>query len=428
MQKKLLTLVNQFLGKGDEAPFPELTINSIDWTRDYTSSVLAERKWIIKSLQNDFNTSEEESEFFKNEKYWSESKVKKLYQLSNFPHLLENSYFYRRPKSSGLLFLDHLHYHDKELEKSIHKSHLSFLDRFESDSSFIDFENSNSYSQLINFEDFKEEKEDKRKQVQKENLFSELVKLNLSRECEDLAKKISEMSTSIISSSLKREVQQFKPKKWKNWATTTSLIPRKMVSLDTSIPHLFLKNFLQTGLTPVESSLIPVGVLTRNFVKFTERFSVLRHISKEEVDKKMEGARGLNVHKDYVQWVDPEEKWFYTFLPLLNLYFDRFRERYVHTSITTWEEPEGFLSLADVETGDSLSFSEDYRRPVFLYEGIPPLTIGEDLHTIGNLIDSYEKESQEINKKELEEGGLAISSSSIDLDNCLKWIKQEMVD
>ncbi|AGX89292.1 hypothetical protein [Mycoplasma parvum] len=434
MPKKTKTLTSKKTKKEDFSSFSRnLSFsNKLHEWKLNSSSLLEDKKWIIRKLSNNFGNLLKAQDFLSNKANVLKKYIKKKDNFSEL-HSLNNEYFHKEIKSKALLFLDYLHFENEEMEIEKNNKYLSFLNEL-SKSSFSTADNLSSYFQLINFDLLQKEVNDENLKLKKELVFSELVQLNLSRECEEIELKIHEISQRLSLQYDSIKPDNIKYVQFKGWKTTSPLLSlispptKKIVSLDNSIPYLFFKTYFysedlfQTGKT----HLSPPPKFIEFIAKKAEKWSVLKYISPEEVAKKMEGAKGLKVSKKYIQWTDPEEKWFYHFLPLINLYFDRFREKYIYTNIVTWDQPEIVYPLTEVDSSDTLSFSEDYKtRPIFKYEGIPKLRIGGDLQILEDILDYYQKKYDKESAKLLDANGLAINNSSVNLEDCLKTIKQE---
>ncbi|AHC40488.1 hypothetical protein OVS_03710 [Mycoplasma ovis str. Michigan] len=283
------------------------------------------------------------------------------------------------------------------------------------------------YSDLLNTQELKQEIINKYKRIEEENLLSELTKLDLTIACEELSTKFEDKKEELEKTEEEQVTTFKKSSEWK--PPVLEVRPPKIkLPLDNSLPSMFLsflhsKEFAESSVSPLKDT--PKWIKKIN--SLINRWSISRYIP-EERTKALFSPLDLNtLNKQNVQWQDPQEKWFYYSMPLINLFFDRYREKYKKSLVTIWEEPEYTFPLTEIELCETANLFKAKYLPVFCYKGVPALEINKDLELVESLIEIYGKHSEKQAKKELEEEGFAEVQlgSSFNSDDLLSQLKRE---
>ncbi|CCE66559.1 hypothetical protein [Candidatus Mycoplasma haematominutum] len=287
-------------------------------------------------------------------------------------------------------------------------------------STLIHFPGCKEYSLLLDKHELHFELKKRLLEFEKESTISSLKQLNLTDVCENISKKLE----TVIYPEKKQTIAQVKlpAEKLKQEEKLSELlrIPVQRdwmkelpIPLQNSLPSMFLHRCFSPEVpkSAPQRELHPTPQFIQNLSKMVMRFSILRHYTPEEVERMVRENTDWTTAKSDIQWHDPQEKWFYWDLPAINLFFDRFREDFRHTIVTDWEEPEKRLSLSKAEIGEAFEFSHAEHAPIFRYEGIPEMTIGEDLNKMEELMNQYSVFYKEQVKKELETEGAPPSVS-----------------
>ncbi|AFN64994.1 hypothetical protein WEN_00965 [Mycoplasma wenyonii str. Massachusetts] len=365
-----------FLRERKELVNQSWALNSKDSKEGLTrlTPALTKESWSIEQVLKDFLLSPKHSN-------WG-----KIWDKSFFS---SPSYFY----SSSL----------KKIEEEIEHSLLTYskldtyLERYKSTKKYEDSWQE-QYKKLLNPLELKQEALSNRKKQEEENLITELDNLELTRKYEELSaktwEKIEELKSTVLEfdttfhNALRGISSEFK------------------IPLDRCLPSMFLaffhsEDFSKTSSVPLKDT--PKWV--KKFTSLTKRWSISRYIPEERTKALFSPLDPKTLTKQNIQWQDPEEKWFYYYKPLITLFFDKYRERYKKTLITTWEEPEYTFPLTEVDITELVSGSKD--RPIYGCEGLTPWKIGEELELIEATIDSYAQQFAEDAKREFAEKGFS---------------------
>lgn len=279
--------------------------------------------------------------------------------------------------------------------------------RFKKSTQKVNYSWANQYLDLVDLEALRKELIDEKQKAKEENLLSELTKLDIIRQFETFDEKLVtspidlEKTVTIQESSL-QVIVEWKP------PSLEITPPEIKLPLPNCLPSMFLsyvnsKDFARSTTEPLKA---PPEWL-KKLSSLGSRWSIAKYIPEERTKALFSPPDLKTLTKQNVQWQDPEEKWHYYYLPLITLFFDKFREKYKKSLITTWEEQEYTFPLTAIDLSDSLDPSKTKNRPIFVYEGVPSIKIGRELELIQSIIDRYSAHYEEQAKKEFAEEGFA---------------------
>ncbi|AFO51620.1 hypothetical protein MHLP_00200 [Candidatus Mycoplasma haematolamae str. Purdue] len=403
---------------------------------------LKEYAWLLATYSNDFQPSgdsleierpKQEERFFS--RPWSASLLKEATKLEAQSTLWDSLSSLQDVPSDYWFTAGRLSQEREQINVSacIQLEKLMGPKPFEESLSFSELE---MYLQLLDKDKHREEVETRKHLTEEEILLSELSTLNLIRECEELEAKlpqgdltiVREEEAEVVDLSLPVSLPSLVDEKPK-WLVGKALEHEKKseIPLASSLPSLFLANAMEAAKAkPPKSHLQPSPQWLQSISKAFSRWSITRFLSEEQMNNIVNPPHPEKiVPKELIQWNDPEEKWFYEYLPSINLFFDRFREKHLSTLVTTWEEPEYTFPITEIPTGESFDWSNALKRPIFMYEGISPLTIGSDLQEIASLLDSFEKQYKEQSVKDFDESGLAIPIEGLTNESIKKDMQEQ---
>ena len=279
--------------------------------------------------------------------------------------------------------------------------------RFKKSTKKTNYSWANQYLDLVDLEALRKELIDERQKAKEENLLSELTKLDLIRQFETFDEKLVASSLDLEKTVTTQESAPQVIVEWK--PPNLEITPLEIkLPLPNCLPSMFLsyvnsKDFARSTTEPLKA---PPEWL-KKLSSLGKRWSIAKYIPEERTKALFSPPDLKTLTKQNVQWQDPEEKWHYYYLPLITLFFDKFRERYKKSLITTWEEQEYTFPLTEIDLSDSLDPSRTKDRPIFVYEGIPSIKIGRELELIQSIIDRYSAHYEEQAKKEFAEEGFA---------------------